>query len=241
MKSKKHHADLRSDLHFTTPASLENCTKRLGWISHPDVIIQMEEINSDLIIFVMEWRRDGVPNSRVQGRLRRWQGTDTRLDADSDMQTPGFMKELSQQIIVQIGVVGIILSLCGFWAMGVSYPGDFRNVLAWIDWFWWWYAIPILVVSFFAARWYIYRGVRQRELQAQIDIDRMLQMIVEVFAGVEIKQVETPTAYEQSQSNQRGRTQVPLSNATRIQDADSVSLHGSRPHTGKSGTSAGDD
>lgn len=206
MKSKKRHTDLRFDLHFITPASLENCAKRLGWIAHPDVRLQMEEINSDLIVFSMEWQRKGVPNSRLQGRLRRWQGTDTRLDATSDMQTPGFMKELSQQIIVQIGVVGIILSLCGFWAMGISYPGDFRNVLAWIDWFWWSAAIPILLVSFFVAGWYIRRVVRQRELQAQIDIDRMLQMIVEVFASTEIKQVETPTAYEQTptlQPNQR--------------------------------------
>lgn len=191
-KSKKA-ASLLSDLHFTTSLSLEACAHRITQINQPEILVHVKLLNSDIIAFELERVREGMPNPRVRGVLRRWQGTLTRLDCDEDLQTPGIFTEMLQHLWTWFIAVIIILGICGFWAMGVSAPGDFENVFLWIEWFWWnnWHYISLISI---AVAWFLVnRGVNRRIQQGNVDVDRLLQWIMRVFADADITQVERDT------------------------------------------------
>jgi|GEM_PF-6407997 len=195
IEKRKQGAQLLSDLHFTTKLSLEACAERISQIDQPNVFVDVQQIDSDNIVFALELVREGMPNSRVRGTLRRWQGTLTRLDCNADLKAPSIFSEVVRHIGIWFMAVVALLGLCGFWAMGVSPPGDFNNVRLWIEWFWWWFWIPITAISIGVAWFFVNRGLNKQIQQGNVDADRMLQSIMRVFADADISQVERDTSH----------------------------------------------
>lgn len=85
-KAKKHPGKLQSDIHAITPLSLDAVAQRLLSLQTAQIRVGVRRIDEDVII----WQMAHIPagkarsNAVVRGRIIRWQGTETRVDAEGE-------------------------------------------------------------------------------------------------------------------------------------------------------------
>jgi hypothetical protein len=88
MKKSKKRGDTkptRTDLHVLSPLPLEFIVTRLSLLSKRGMVVNIHEYDSDDCVFQIKHPK---MRSIATGSLRRWEGTHTRVDANTTLQTP---------------------------------------------------------------------------------------------------------------------------------------------------------
>lgn len=176
-KPKKSLPLLRSELHVVLPMSPEEAHWRLT--NSVDAFQRITTLpqDDDTIAFRLEYWRDKEKRTAIaSGRLRRWQGTDTRLDCDGATTAPGIWAEWAAVLALSGAITGIF---------GVLLATHLHN--AWIiyDWnvFNRTYVLPLMAlvtgISFWLSRTFFLKNLFEaRRYAAAKDLDKLLSHVV---------------------------------------------------------------
>lgn len=118
---------LPGDGDFISPYAPEVCLSRLRRLSTADVRVEVLEMDTDVIDLLLHYRFNAQEVVTFPMVLRRWQGTQTRLDADtSHLERPVQGLSLVSPVMVLVlawnpAVSGALLLIEAGLLMGVPY------------------------------------------------------------------------------------------------------------------------
>ena len=102
----------KSELHAVSQLPMEIFREQLQRIEDKQVHVITRQFDNDVIDFEIKHRRDGHINAEIYGTIRRWQGTHSRIDADSRLHIPGVWLN----VVVTLGLwLLICATIFGFW------------------------------------------------------------------------------------------------------------------------------
>ena len=163
-KSKKRVSPTRTDLHALSPLPMDFIVSRLSLLGKRGMEVAIHDYGSDDSVFQLKHPK---MRSITTGRLRRWEGTHTRIDADSTLQTPPIWVEWVAHLVA-IFFLFIWLGSC---VLLIGFPSFFSflgvMVLATV-------LSLLLPISKFFERY---------QKQALIDADRQIQLIALILTS----------------------------------------------------------
>ncbi len=167
----------QSELHFTTSIPIETASAILASLANPQVNVELTLLNDgDALDFKLERLHQGAPNAIVKGRLRRWQGTLTRVDCDGHGADSVLRSDFALQIGFTLGMITLtIASIAYAIVSGRIIVYDWNGALVW-------FMTPITVVavlSYWGAHQALTNIYAQREYQTKRDLDKLMQQLVE--------------------------------------------------------------
>jgi hypothetical protein len=120
MTKGKHATDPLADLQFVSALQLEEALDVLSSLASPRTPITLTQLDADTWQFDMAYQRGAVPIAQIQGTLRRWQGTLTRLNAAGEVRrTEIYLSRQVYMVEVILGLAilggGVLMTLNGLW------------------------------------------------------------------------------------------------------------------------------
>ena len=85
VKKLKRRANPLSELHFIANVSLEQAVMLIQNLADDTYIVTLTEVDADTFKFEIDKARQRSRQSKINGTLQRWQGTETRIDATGDV------------------------------------------------------------------------------------------------------------------------------------------------------------
>ncbi|MDQ7026679.1 MAG: hypothetical protein Q9P01_07890 [Anaerolineae bacterium] len=169
-KKKKTFTDYQSELHAISPLPLDVLDERLQKMRGKRVTVQIQRIDPDRLAFEIQHRRDRRINAQVYGTLQRWQGTYSRLDADSQVHV--FGQWLNYALMIGQLIVFTVLSL-GFWAF----------MFIWSATFPWGFALPVSILIAIAMMYKLPQVdlFREEHYCALKDVDYLMQEVADTL------------------------------------------------------------
>lgn len=88
MDKRKSRAPAITELNFISSLPLEEAARLIGGLASPDMPVTLTEVDADTCRFELVYpdTHGASPLAAVEGTLRRWEGTFTRLDCTGDVQ-----------------------------------------------------------------------------------------------------------------------------------------------------------
>lgn len=163
-KSKKRGSPTRTDLHALSILPIEFIVNRLSLLSKRGMVVNIHEYDSDDCVFEL---RHPKMRSITTGSLRRWEGTHTRIDAKTALQTPPAWMEWVAHIVV---IVFLFL-----WFGGCSVLIGFASLFTFIG--------AMVLATVMSLIMPIARFFERYQKQALIDADRQLQLVTLILTS----------------------------------------------------------
>ena len=171
-KKKKIFSNYKSELHAVSPLPHEVIGERLQQLGDKRVTVHLQIVDDDTLAFDIHHQRDNNMNAQVFGTLQRWQGTYSRLDADSSVHVPLFW--LNHVLTVGLFMLLTLMSLAlwGFFLSGFYYR------------FPWEVALPLSLLMATGAIQVMpsFELFRDEQYQALKDVDFMMQAIADALS-----------------------------------------------------------
>jgi hypothetical protein len=171
-KKKKALTQYKSELHAISPLPLDVIGERLERIGDKQVAVQLQLVDDDTLAFDMQHIRAERMNAQVFGTVQRWQGTYSRLDADSTFHVP--LLWLNYVFTVGLFLVLIAASL-GLWFF--LFGGFYYS-------FPWEIALPVSILMAVGGMRVMpsIELFRSEQYQALKDVDFMMQEIANALS-----------------------------------------------------------
>lgn len=163
-KNKKSSKPVRTDLHTISPLPVDFIEKRLAQLSKRGMDVQLANLNTDGRAFKITHPK---MRSVTTGTLRRWEGTHTRIDATTTLQTPPDWIELVAHIVA-ILFLFIVLGGC---TLSIGFISFFSFIGS------------IVLATIFSLLLPISKFFDRYRKQALIDADKQLQLITLVLTS----------------------------------------------------------
>jgi hypothetical protein len=172
-KKKKSLQAFKSEIHAIVPMDIEVIHRRLHQIKDKQIEVSTRRTSSETVAFIIQHRSGSRVNSEISGTLRRWQGTQTRLDADSRSYVPGEWINY---------VVYIICVLCLTWVFTIVMQGFLTLFVGISQWF---MSLALSLVGAVALMHYSITVdlFREKHYQAAKDIDHLFQELADTLTG----------------------------------------------------------
>jgi hypothetical protein len=171
-KKKKIFSNYKSELHAISPLPHEVISERLQQLGDKRVTIHLQIVDDDTLAFDIHHQRDTHTNAQVFGTLQRWQGTYSRLDADSGVHIPLFW--LNHVLTFGMFIILTLMSMA-LWALLL---GGFYYRFPWE------FALPLSLLMAGGGMQVIpsFELFRDEQYQALKDVDYMMQAIADALS-----------------------------------------------------------
>jgi hypothetical protein len=190
-KSKKHGETLQSELHTVLDAPPELVANQLeAAFGYDPYAIAFEMLNDDHHLFTIRyWNDDENETAEIKGVLRRWQGTQTRVDCDGDIKVPGMGSELGLHVAATLAVVGLVGGCM------VLSADDIGGYLSRITPF----LLGLSVVTFTMVRgWFLRDPFAKAQYAALKDLDKVLQRLTKTAVKLGVIHEERTNSREEN-------------------------------------------
>jgi hypothetical protein len=136
---------------FISSLQLEECQQRLWGFKRKEIKIRTDEPEADSSSFTVEWFRDKHMVAYGKGTLRRWQGTSTRVEIETQPISNVAVHPLADKIMLWVSIVALVMMVfaplivfffvrdaqtCAAWGIGFMLIGPtvFGLVRAELQW-----------------------------------------------------------------------------------------------------------
>ncbi|MEM9950786.1 MAG: hypothetical protein AAF846_04245 [Chloroflexota bacterium] len=114
-KKSKSKSNSIADLHFISSLQLEQSVQLLGNLADEQHHITFSEVDENQFQFEIDYLDNHKKQARIKGTLQRWQGTETKLDADGrvdrlEISDPNFFnRPIASAVLIATAGINIAL------------------------------------------------------------------------------------------------------------------------------------
>lgn len=180
-KKLKGRANPLSELHFIANVSLEQAVMLIQDLADDTYAVTLTEVDADSFEFEIDDTRQQSRQSKINGTLQRWQGTDTRVDATGDV-----VRDVVSSKTLTSFIFMLVFFAIGFLMLANGMISTEHGLVYGLP------ALAIMSIGVFLLRQYRESADEDSILQVHFrERDRLLQLLIDRF-----KSAATVEAYE---------------------------------------------